>query len=231
MFTIQDFKVELANKLEVKDFVKKHGEFAAVCYDTPIEKAESVGKHCLQSGHLSGSRHLYFVFRISCVPRSLIDQLVRHDVGVVKNVQSLRYVDKGEAVNIFIAPQIASNADAKVAIMAVENYINYQYKNIKETFAYTDMVQEELNQLARTIIPIGIESACSFAVNLEGLINLANKRLCTRAELPIRTLVKKMVDLVIEQEPLYAPYLVPQCEKLGYCPESKSCGRKDKKHE
>ena len=39
MFTLKDFKVELKNPEEVKEFVKRHGEFAAVCYNTPKEKA------------------------------------------------------------------------------------------------------------------------------------------------------------------------------------------------
>ena len=92
MFTLKDFKVELKNPEEVKKFIKRHGEFAAVCYNTPKEKAEKVGEHCLESGHLSGSRHLYMVFEIKNVPRSAVDQLVRHTQGFVTNVQSLRYL-------------------------------------------------------------------------------------------------------------------------------------------
>ena len=49
MFTINDFKVELKNPEEVKNFVKRHGSFSAVCYNTPKEKAEKVGEHCLES--------------------------------------------------------------------------------------------------------------------------------------------------------------------------------------
>lgn len=40
MFTLQDFKVKLVNGEEVKSFIKKHGEFAAVCYNTPLDRAE-----------------------------------------------------------------------------------------------------------------------------------------------------------------------------------------------
>ena len=58
MFTENDFQVTLMNKNEVKEFIRKHGEFACVCYNTPIVQAEQVGLHCLKSGHLSGSRHL-----------------------------------------------------------------------------------------------------------------------------------------------------------------------------
>ena len=78
MFTLDDFKVKLVNGEDVKSFIKKHGEFAAVCYNTPKEKAEAVGLHCLKSGHFSGSRHLHFVFELKNVPRSAVDQLVRH---------------------------------------------------------------------------------------------------------------------------------------------------------
>ena len=35
-----------------------------------------------------------------------------------------------------------------------------------------------------------------------------------------------MVNQVVEVEPRYKPYLVPQCTKLGYCPEgNKECIR------
>ena len=74
MFTLNDFKVRLVNGEEVKSFIKKHGEFASICYDTPKEKAEAVGLHCLMSGHFSGSRHLHFVFELENVPRSAVDQ-------------------------------------------------------------------------------------------------------------------------------------------------------------
>ena len=40
MFTEKDFEVTLLNPEEVKQFIRKHGEFACVCYNTPIERAE-----------------------------------------------------------------------------------------------------------------------------------------------------------------------------------------------
>ena len=62
-------------------------------------------------------------------------------------------------------------------------------------------------------------------MNLRELIHVANLRLCTRAQYEIRTLVKMMCDVLIEQEPWLKPYLVPKCVRLGYCDEDKSCGR------
>ena len=223
MFTINDFKVELKNPEEVKNFVKRHGEFSKVCYDTPKEKAEKVGEHCLESGHLSGSRHLYMVFELENVPRSLIDQLVRHEQGVVKNVQSLRYCNKDGKVSLYAAPEILNDAYLVHELDLFESGVQNRYDLIQATLKDSGITGERANEIARTILPIGISTKCSFAVNLEGLIHLANVRLCNRAELPIRTIVKQMVRQVVAIEPRYKPYLVPNCKKLGYCPEGKDC--------
>ena len=41
-------------------------------------------------------------------------------------------------------------------------------------------------------------------------------------------MVKAMCDELVAQEPWLKPYLVPKCERCGYCDEDKSCGRKGK---
>lgn len=223
MFAEQNFKVTLVNKEEVAQFIKKHGEFACVCYDTPVEQAEKVGLHCLKSGHLSGSRHLYFVFKLERIPRFTIDQLVRHEVGVVKNVQSLRYVTK-DRIDVYISPEVRRNPQLVKSHLLSEEYAATCYQLTIDKMKQTGVNKERANEIARTFLPIGIASACSFAVNIEGLIHLANVRLCTRAELPIHYLVQEMVEEVIKVEPRYKELLVPQCKKLGYCPEMKGCG-------
>lgn len=231
MFTEKDFYVKLLNPAEVKTFIEQHGAFAAVCYNTPKDKAIQVGRTCLRSGHLSGSRHLYFKFDIANVPRFLIDQLVRHEIGVVKNVQSLRYCNKAGKINIYCPPEIYNNSVERFEFERTEEYLSTVVNRMDRLLP--NIIKNNPTRIAeieRTLIPIGIESACSIALNLEALINLSHKRLCSRAELPIRQLVIQMTDAVIEAEPEYAEYLVPICDKMGYCPEGKmSCGVYDPK--
>ena len=219
MFTLNDFKVRLVNREEVKSFIKRHGEFAAVCYNTPKEKAEQVGMHCLESGHLSGSRHLYMVFEIKNVPRSAVDQLVRHTQGFVTNVQSLRYCNKDGKISLYAAPEIEKDIYLTQALHNYEAQVQANYNYFQINMKNEGYTNEQANEIARTVIPIGVATECNVAVNLECLIHLANVRLCTRAELPIRTIVKDMVRQVVEVEPRYKPFLVPNCKKLGYCPE------------
>ena len=227
MFTLNDFKVRLVNREEVKSFIKRHGEFAAVCYNTPKEKAEKVGEHCLESGHLSGSRHLYMVFEIKNVPRSAVDQLVRHTQGFVTNVQSLRYCNKDGKISLYAAPEIEKDIYLTQALHNYEAQVQANYNYFQINLKNENYTNEQANEIARTVIPIGVATECNVAVNLECLIHLANVRLCNRAELPIRTIVKEMVRQVVEVEPRYKPFLVPNCKKLGYCPEGDhSCKNK-----
>ena len=44
----------------------------------------------------------------------------------------------------------------------------------------------------------------------------------------MKTMVKMMCDELIKVEPWLKPYLVPKCERLGFCDEAKGCGRKPK---
>lgn len=219
MFTLKDFKVELKNPEEVKEFVKRHGEFAAVCYNTNTKYAEKVGEKCLESGHLSGSRHLYMIFEIKNVPRSAVDQLVRHTQGFVTNVQSLRYCNKDGKISLYAAPEIEKDCYLTKTLQDFECIAQANYDFIQMNLKNGNYTNEQANEIARTVIPIGVATECNVAVNLECLIHLANVRLCTRAELPIRTIVKEMVRQVVEVEPRYKPFLVPNCKKLGYCPE------------
>ena len=220
------FNIKLINPEEVEKFIERHGSFSAVCYNTPKEKAEKVGESCLKSGHLSGSRHLYMIFELKNIPRSAVDQIVRTTQGFVTNVQSLRYCNKDGKVSIYIAPELLDSQYMVKTIKDQENIVNAQYNYIQTFLKDGGITGEKANEIARTVIPIGVATECNIAVNLECLMHLANVRLCTRAELPIRTIVKEMVKQVTEVEPRYKPYLVPNCVKNRRCPEGKhSCGK------
>ena len=82
---------------------------------------------------------------------------------------------------------------------------------------------------ARFVLPNAAASSMVASLNLREMIHLANLRLCTRAQYEIRMLVKKMCEALVEEEPWLKPYLVPKCERLGFCDEDKSCGRKPTK--
>jgi thymidylate synthase (FAD) len=207
-------QVELLNKNQLKDggFFREWGEMSHVCYDTPLEKAEQIGKRCLKSRHFSGSRATFFKFKISGITRNLSLQLNRHEVGVVKNQLSQRYVDQ---INFdYIMPKRISYEEKTHLIKAVD-ITKEEYSNLKETIG-----KEE----ARNILPGGIETAGIYGFTIEALINFMNKRLCNRSQEEIKELANKLKEETILAVPELEEYLVPSCEWLLWCPEENGCG-------
>lgn len=230
MFNVDDFKVELINKDEVKDFVKKHGEFACQCYATDKKFSENVGRDCLKSGHFSGSRCDYFKFEISNVPRSLIDQLIRHEQGFVKNVQSFRYVNK-EGFDMYCPPEVDKDPCLSMIFSRCEKNINDFYTETVKYLNSKGLSGEKANEIARHMLPIGCESAVTIGCTIESLIHLANIRLCNRAEFPIRMLTQMMISEVKKITNEYDDLLICKCDRDLYCIESKCCGRRPTKKE
>ena len=230
MYGLKKFKVELINKEEVKDFVKKHGEFATICYSSDTKYAEQIGRSCLHSGHLSGSRGDYFKFKITNVPRDMIDQLIRSEEGCYKNVQSFRYVNK-DNFKIYAPPEVLNDEELFNTFYNLEMFANKFYSEAIDRLNELGYTGEKANQIARHLLPIGTESAVMIGFDIEGLIHLANIRLCTRAELPIRRITQMMIDEVKKVTHEYDDLLVCKCDRDLFCVEDKCCGRKPTKEE
>ena len=226
MYTINDIKVELLNPEEVKQFIKNHGIFACECYQTPEKFAEKVGYSCLKEGHTSGSRADMFKFRIHA-PRYTCDQIMRHSIGTAINCQSQRYVDMGDNFSIYIPPRVYNDSKLMAAYQIYEENCKMQYRGIKEMCneGIIDIKHaEELNDLMRTMLPIGVGCHLTMGFTIEALTNFMHKRLCMRADEPIRQVAKLMRKVVLDVEPRYSELLVPQCVDKMYCPEKHSCG-------
>jgi len=185
-------------------------------------KMLSLIKRVISSGHFSTIEHIQLTFAISNVSRACTHQLVRHR-HMSFSQKSQRYVkEKGEFD--YIIPKSIENNDSLKA--KFENYIK-QTADLYQDFIESGIPAED----ARSILPNATASSLVASLNLRELIHLANLRLCTRAQLEIRQMVKAMCEEVIKEEPWLASYLVPKCERLGYCDEDKSCGRMKNKDE
>ena len=223
MYSINDIKVELLNPEAVKDFIRQHGIFACQCYCTPEKYAEKVGLSCLKEGHTSGSRADMFKFRIKC-PRYCADQVMRHSVGTTINCQSQRYVDMDENFSIFVPEKVMNDEVLKQAYQEYEDNCRLQYKAIRLMMTNNQIKGEEANDLMRTMLPIGVECNLTMGFTIEALIHFMHKRLCKRADAPIRKVAQLMKEEVLKVEPRYKDLLVPQCVDMLYCPEKHSCG-------
>lgn len=230
MYSLNDIKATLLNPEDVKNFIYNHGLIATICYDTPEKFAEKVGMSCLREGHTSGSRGDFFKFELE-IPRYCADQVVRHEQGVFKNMQSQRYVDMDDNFSIYVPPHVWENPEVLAQYEAYENNCREQYKQIRKVMDEQGVKGEQANDLMRTMLPIGVMTKLRIGFDIEALIHFMHKRLCKRADAPIRKVAQLMRDEVLKVEPRYKEFLVPQCIDMLYCPERHGCGMYPSKKE
>lgn len=223
--------VKILNPDAVSKLFTNWGETSAICYDTHTDDPTPIGKGCMANGHFSGSRGDFIKFLVTDIPRFTVDQAVRHEIGVFKNVQSFRYVDE----NCFayeIPVEITDNQEL------VDKYVQHMqdtmelYKDIQSYVLSKGKTQERANEQARYVLPISTHTAFVIGFTVEGIIHFMHKRLCSRAEDIIRQLAVEMKKEVVKILPNLESRLVPECQYLLFCPENKkSCGAYPKRKE
>lgn len=200
------------------------------CYsaDTPFniyngaddeEKMLKLIERVVGSGHYSTIEHVQVTFAISNVSRACTHQLVRHR-HMSFSQKSQRYVKEKGQFDYLIPPTIEANEELKTKFIDFMGEISQKYTE----FVDAGIPAED----ARAVLPNACSTSIVASLNLRELIHIANLRLCTRAQYEIRMMVKAMCEELVKVEPWLKPYLVPKCERLGYCDEDKSCGRKQK---
>ena len=193
-------------------------------YDNAVdeEKMLNLIEKVISSGHYSTIEHIQVSFAISNVSRACTHQFVRHR-HVSFSQKSQRYVKEKGQFDYLTPPTILKDKALKEKYDAFMQQVSELYLE----FTQSGVPAED----ARFILPNAASSSIVASMNLRELIHLANIRLCTRAQAEIRIMTKMMVDELVKVEPWLAKYLVPKCEKLGYCDEDKCCGRKKTKAE
>ena len=185
-----------------------------------IDYAKKLIKQLIDAGHYSVLEHASFTFGIEGVSRALTHQLVRHRIASYSQ-QSQRYVDEKSFAYV-IPPKIKANEE-----------LNKKFEAFMETSRslYGELSKEIPKEDARFVLPNATETRIIVTMNTRSLYNFFENRLCTRAQWEIRALAEAMLKEVKAIAPLLFDYIGPKCEKLGYCPEKKSCGRKPHKSE
>lgn len=206
---------------------------------TPTDKKWKLVKTVLNSGHQSIAEYVNFTFAIEGVDRALTHQLVRHRVGVVFSQQSQRYVEIKESfetiAELFDNPRVDSD-EAFLLSVAEKYFTNVTTDNyrmfIQCLLSYLQGIKQGMKpEEARQFLPNATKTNIMMGVNLRELMHTSNLRLCTRAQLPIRTLFRALAEEVKNYDRHIGSLLVPTCEVTGFCTEAKCCGRKPKLEE
>lgn len=232
-------KITLLNPEELKNIFKEWGTFAATCYNTPEKYAEKVGNVCYENEHYSGSRTEYIKFKIEGVDRGIMEQIMRHEIGVrqfpisehtydenpnniVKNMKSFRYVDM-KNFDYSIPITIQSFDEALNEYNDCINIINSKRMKIKDILINNGVKEKQAVEDANYLLPRATNTDLCIAFTLEAFIHYLHKRLCVQSQYFHRQVARMMRNEVIKILPEVKDRLVAQCEYLLWCPEGNRC--------
>lgn len=141
-----------------------------------------------------------YVFEIKNVSRAFTHQLVRTRTASFQQ-QAMRVVDASEFDHLVTTDHPRYESAAEYS---------------KE--CYAEMLQEGVAaQDARGVLPTAIHTQIMMKANLRTLSNMAELRLCKRAEGEYQGVFKQMVDEVLKIHPWAEPLLRVYCGKYGIC--------------
>ncbi len=202
------------------------GVNAGICWGSPIDDKEKNKKRaidCIKSGHSRTMEYPDLTLLVEGYSARAIRELYTHIIGTTRLQESTRYVKTTEDTFKYFNPSLTKEQN-DVYIETMNSILNGYNKLLELGMSKED---------AANILPLGMHTKIVWKINLRALEHFMNMRMCTRAYKEIRQLsseLKSVISSYSEEWKEIADLLfVPNCEKLGYCPESKSCGRKEKK--
>lgn len=178
---------------------------------------ETYLNHILEVGHGSVLEHAVWNFAFTGCSRSLTHELVRHRAGWAYSQLSQRYVD--ESLAEYVEPDtIADNPELHAIWLDAVGHAHRAYMKLVEKLAehYKDEPDKTLRrklarQAARSVLPNATETKIFVTANARALRHFIELRASRHAEVEIRKLAVKVLQLMqIEAPHLFRDYqLVP----------------------
>jgi thymidylate synthase (FAD) len=173
--------------------------------------------HILQVGHGSVLEHAVWSFVFSGCSRSLTHELVRHRAGWAYSQLSQRYVD--ESVAEYVEPDVIAN-NPELHALWLESVAHAHQAYVKLVEKLAEQYKEEpdrtlrrklARQAARSVLPNATETKIFVTANARALRHFIEMRGSRHAEVEIRKLAIKVLQLMQTESPhLFSDYqLVP----------------------
>lgn len=207
------------------------GVRAGVCWGANIsnnEKNYKRGLDCIKSGHGRVMEYVNIEMVIDGYSAKVLREYYTHIGGSPTRLQaSTRYIDysKGDGF-AYITPDSIVKNEAKIAWDAWMHTIN---DAIKTLIAEYNIPVED----ATMLLPLAYSSKMVDRRNLRNFVDMSRQRMCSRAYWEYRELFKDICNALREYSDEWK-WIVDnlfhaKCDEVGYCTESKSCGRKPKR--
>lgn len=209
-----------------KNPISLMGERAGICWGSDIsdpQKNYQRGLDCIKSGHGRVMEYVNVETVIEGYSARVIREWYTHIGGAPTRLQeSTRYVDCNNFKYV-IPPTIKKDFSREACYVSTMSMLKQIYIKLIE-----DGVPKED---AAMILPLGMTTKIVDKRNLRNLVDMSRQRMCNRAYLEYRQLFgelrRALRNYSDEWKTIIDMLFYPKCEELGYCPEKKSCGRKE----
>jgi thymidylate synthase (FAD) len=182
---------------------------------TEEQMAAWLTTHIIGAGHWGILEHLSVTLMAGGISRTASHQLVRHRVASYAQLSGR----EGRGTRTVCPPSIRDNVAARLVFNTIDAHAHVAY----EELISLGVPAED----ARFILPTGQATNVVMTLNGRALIEVARKRLCSRAQWEIRALFTCIARVLhAEGGPvgqLLATQMGPPCQ-FGACPERQSCG-------
>ena len=203
------------------------GKYAGACWGSDTNddiKNYKRGLKCIKDGHGRTTEFPDVYMIIDGYSARVIREWYTHIGGAPTRLQaSTRYIDYEKGFD-YITPYTIKE-DAK-------SYYDDAMKFIQKTLQELERLGIPREDCA-LLLPLGMTTKITCKHNFRNLTDMSRQRMCTRAYWEYRDLfrdvAKALSEYSEEWKTLVDMCFMPKCEYLGYCPESKGCGRKPAK--
>lgn len=207
------------------------GARAGCCWNANItddEKNYKRGLDCIKSGHGRVMEYVNVEMVIDGYSAKVLREYYTHIGGSPSRLQaSTRYIDysKGDGFSYTTPHSIEKNEDVSFEWSAMMLYINSKIRYLinKHNIPVED---------ATMLLPLAYSSKMVDKRNLRNLVDMSRQRMCNRAYWEYRELFNDICNALREYSDEWK-WIVDnlfhaKCDEVGYCTETKSCGRRPK---
>lgn len=205
------------------------GRRAGCCWNANItddRKNYKRGMDCIKSGHGRVMEYVNVEMIIDEYSARVIREWYTHLGGSPTRLQaSTRYIDYEHGFNYVVPNSIRNNEEAYDVYLEAIHQICYGLVQLDEL----GIPRED----SAMLLPLGMTTKIVDKRNLRNLVDMSRQRMCTRAYHEYRELFDDICNALREYSDEWK-WIVDnlfhaKCDEVGYCTESKSCGRNPKR--
>lgn len=207
------------------------GEMIGPCYgsDTSDSKKNyKRGMNSILAGHGRVLEYAEVWFILEGYSARVIREFYTCIGGAPTRTQaSTRYINESN-FDFYIPPAIEKDYNARDRYLCMMDEIKCAYKDLIETY---NISKED----AANLLPLGMSTTVAVRMNARTLMTMAEQRLCNRAYVEYRQLMRDIITALKEYSEewhvLCSTIMKCKCDKVGWCEEEFSCGKYPKKQD